>query len=516
MGWYKSEEERTQRMQSKRPNKANKPKTKFTPSPYQQAIFNATVERLGTDRHIIVQACAGSGKTKTGVDVFKLVPMEIDAAFVAFNKPIEMDLRAKLPFGTTTRTYHALGLKVLADSLGHIDVDKDKVRTFLLDNIGENDRWMVGSTAKLTNLCKAFILPYPDERQLKQLAFEHDVPLYDEYSDMTARKIFELVKAALEYSIEVKNVVDFADMIFLPNVLPNEMLSFHIYDFLFADEFQDTDVGQFNLLLQSIKPDTGLLLAVGDRYQSIYGWRGADSSAMDNFKEQLNAEELPLSLCYRCPTKVRDLVNQTFPHIQFESPGWAIEGVVRDLLYDHLEREAQPEDMILCRTNAPLVPAAFSFIKNGKKSVIKGREIGKGLLTMIRKSKASSLSQFAQWLEVWQTKEIAKAVKIGSTNKIATIRDKHDILKAIMENSEDVEDVTKYCEILFSDDVVGITLSSVHRAKGLEADNVFLLRPDLMPHPAAKTIEAKQQEDNVKYVAYTRAKKSLTIVHGGE
>jgi len=69
------------------------------------------------------------------------------------------------------------------------------------------------------------------------------------------------------------------------------------------------------------------------------------------------------------------------------------------------------------------------------------------------------------------------------------------------------------CEEIFSDDThSGIILSSVHRAKGLEAERVFILKPELMPHPLATSEQELQQEMNIKYVAITRAKKELYIV----
>jgi DNA helicase II / ATP-dependent DNA helicase PcrA len=57
-----------------------------------------------------------------------------------------------------------------------------------------------------------------------------------------------------------------------------------------------------------------------------------------------------------------------------------------------------------------------------------------------------------------------------------------------------------------------ILLSTIHRAKGLEADTVWLLRPETIPHPMAKTQAAVEQEDHLLYVAITRAKQRLLIV----
>ena len=54
--------------------------------------------------------------------------------------------------------------------------------------------------------------------------------------------------------------------------------------------------------------------------------------------------------------------------------------------------------------------------------------------------------------------------------------------------------------------------STIHKAKGLEKDNIWILRPELMPHPMAKSAADKQQEINLCYVAITRAKKTLNYV----
>jgi superfamily I DNA/RNA helicase len=60
----------------------------------------------------------------------------------------------------------------------------------------------------------------------------------------------------------------------------------------------------------------------------------------------------------------------------------------------------------------------------------------------------------------------------------------------------------------------GTLLSSIHRAKGLEAKRVFILRSDLLPHPMAKSEWAKGQEKNLSYVAKTRAIETLVYVDG--
>ena len=94
-------------------------------------------------------------------------------------------------------------------------------------------------------------------------------------------------------------------------------------------------------------------------------------------------------------------------------------------------------------------------------------------------------------------------------NFIMTEIDVCDTLLAVADNVTNIEDLKYKIQEIFSDKKEGIVCSSVHKAKGLEADNVFILNYHLMPHPMAETPEEIQQEMNIKYVAITRAKKNL-------
>jgi superfamily I DNA/RNA helicase len=72
------------------------------------------------------------------------------------------------------------------------------------------------------------------------------------------------------------------------------------------------------------------------------------------------------------------------------------------------------------------------------------------------------------------------------------------------------------CHTLFTDTSASgevVTLSSIHRAKGLEADNVVILEPELLA-ARARDPEAFQQEKNLLYVALTRAKNHLAFASG--
>ena len=83
----------------------------------------------------------------------------------------------------------------------------------------------------------------------------------------------------------------------------------------------------------------------------------------------------------------------------------------------------------------------------------------------------------------------------------------------ISEGLSTVDELIEKINIIFSGDSTdAVQLSTVHKAKGLEADNVFILKPSLMPLKYAKKDWEIKTEKNLIYVAYTRAKKTLNFI----
>jgi superfamily I DNA/RNA helicase len=80
-----------------------------------------------------------------------------------------------------------------------------------------------------------------------------------------------------------------------------------------------------------------------------------------------------------------------------------------------------------------------------------------------------------------------------------------------MRTVNSVDELKQMITGIFRDNVTdGITLSTVHKAKGLEANRVFIIKPQDMPLGVSKGW-MYQQEMNLKYIAITRAKRELII-----
>ena len=271
---------------------------------------------------------------------------------------------------------------------------------------------------------------------------------------------------------------------------------------------QDLNPAQIEIVKRCLKPN-GRVIAVGDRFQSIYGFRGADSDAIPNVIESLNATVLPLSITYRCPTSHVAHAKEYVPEI--EAAPNAPTGTLADINIETMLDQIIPTDMVLCRYNAPLVRPAFALLQQGIKVNIKGRDIGTGLLTLIKKLRPKNLDDLVNKLAVWETTEKTKAEK--KKRNTESIEDKYDVLMAFVDNVESIPKLKSYIKDIFSDNRSEITFSSIHKAKGLEADNIYVLQPELMPSKYATKDWEISQERNCMYVAYTRAKKALYMVH---
>ena len=87
-----------------------------------------------------------------------------------------------------------------------------------------------------------------------------------------------------------------------------------------------------------------------------------------------------------------------------------------------------------------------------------------------------------------------------------------DVIECLADEVNTVSELKEMISSIFSDDVKGIMLSTIHKAKGLENDRVFFLLPELIPSKYATQDWQYEQERNLKYVGITRAKMELIYV----
>jgi len=391
---------------------------------------------------------------------------------------------------------------------------------------------LLQATDKLVGFCKQNLIGYRGGRfDVQSIGIEELDALVDYYDvdlDGTTRdQVYPLVVKVLKRCLDVgqDRYIDFNDMIWLPIVLG---LPLDRYELLIVDEAQDLNRAQQTL----VKMVGERLVFIGDPRQAIYGFAGADCESIERLTEELTNSKrgcmtLPLTVTRRCGKRIVTEANKIVKdyHAHESNPeglvGYAnmpSKDVAPETTYVGLVKDG---DMVLCRVNAPLVSECFRFIKAGKKANIQGRSVGEGLVSTVQKMKADTVADLVEKLETWADSEIEKEnkKKFPLESKIINIQDKLDCLMAFIDGVDSKASpalVVQKIDSVFTDnkDAPGIKLSSIHKAKGLEARRVFLLEPEgaTVPHPMAKTPWQKEQEMNLRYVAITRAIKELIYV----
>jgi len=506
-----------------------------TPSPYQEAIYRFIEEGVG---HGVVMATAGSGKTTTLAGVARRLPGGSQSLFVAFNTAAAEQLKERLPRrltspavgAVTARTVHALGLKTLATAVEdrklarvHPGKYKELVKARLRNT--EQSYQVSPTTAaqavqylrELTHYARVNLAQEGDRGVLERLAKTYHLrpPGNPELVSDLHAQLWEVLRDGVALALE--GLYDYTDMIYVPvvaNLPPAQR-----YDFVCVDEAQDLSPMQLEFILRLPYPQ-GRLLFVGDPRQAIYGFAGADTRAMDRIVERTGATVLPLSVTYRCPQKHVRLARRFAPEIE-AAPG-AVEGKVTAIPEGALAKYVMPGDLVLCRINAPLVETCLELIQRRIPAQVLGRDIAGKLQADARAVFKLGLADWKARLNRFERREVetilhARLPQDVAERMVYRRQDELACLRAIVGDAVQggaatLKELEARIDRLFGDAAGMVTLSTVHKAKGKEAENVFILLPHLMPLPHAETPEEREAEDCVRFVAVTRATRKLVFV----
>lgn len=483
-------------------------------SPYQTAVFDNFRANTG---NVVVRARAGSGKTTTIVRGLEYAPSGVRTMLCAFNKSIQEELRMRAPKDVEVKTLHAIGKQMVGRAFGQVTIDENKtgrlVKLLLSghspDDIPSNRTLEqaeklfhrgVGSFAKLVSFAKNTLCP-ADVAKLTEIAVDRELD-----DAIPAPKLAEVAAKVLEMSAHLRTLIDFDDMIWLPW---KHQLRQQGFDLVVVDETQDLNAAQL-YLVGSLMRSTGRLVAVGDDRQAIYLFRGADVHAMSRIEEQFKASVLPLSITYRCPKRVVELARAYVP--DFEAAPESIDGNISEITESKMLNIVRPGDFVIARINAPLMKLCIRLLAVGVPACVAGRDVAKTLLELIRQSNVSDsepTQEFVIWIRDWYDEQI-KLYAEENPKRVESANDKLELVMALVEGMKSIREVKSRIDKLFSDGDLKtrVVFTTVHKSKGLERDNVFLLRGTFRP---SMSIE----EANLYYVALTRTRQNLYFVDAG-
>jgi superfamily I DNA/RNA helicase len=230
-----------------------------------------------------------------------------------------------------------------------------------------------------------------------------------------------------------------------------------------------------------------------------------------------DAKELPLTTNYRCGKTIIEYAKKyTTNNIHARED--AQDGSVN---FNVSLRTAKDGDMVLCRNIAPLMGVYRECVSLGKKVYFRGEELGKTLKISADCSDGKTIPEIIKSMKKrliftldLLSSEAGVDKREAMTNPIIiSILDTIKTMENLPKTVETRNDLEKFINDIFSDEgKEGIQLSTIHRAKGLEADNVFVICPSLLPSKLAVMDWEIEEEKHLQYVMCTRPKNNLNFV----
>ena len=362
--------------------------------------------------------------------------------------------------------------------------------------------------------------------------------------------VFTTLWRRYEQAKERANRIDFEDMLtFAVELYETDAnalaLAHRRYAWFSVDEYQDTNRLQEDLLRLWLG-DRRDLCVVGDPDQTIYSFTGASSDYLTTFADRYpGARVVRLGQNYRSTPQVIGLANRLIPGRELRS--FLADGPMPALVpnadgdaeaaavvarIQGLVAEGVPvtEIAILVRTNAQLVGFEAALTAAEIPFTVRGirffaRPDVRAAIRALRTEATGRLSRIVA--ARWRTElGFDEAAPPGAASG-AEARDRHAALSTLLTIARGLEaqqpdaSVADFLAELARRDAAeadaagdGVTLSTLHRAKGLEWDAVFLpqLEEGTMPiRQAASDADALAEERRLLYVGITRARRHLVL-----
>lgn len=464
-----------------------------------------------SESSLLIEARAGCAKTDTGVRMTIATPND-RWQFLVFGNKNAKEFQSKLPSNAQGSTFHTFcnsfikkrynldktGFKMYKIISQHEDYNfknpkLDKTEAFA---VRENLNAMKDLVALLKN---SFVSP-----TVADVSF-----IIDHFGIIFSLDLQQVCEDAIEFlhdSDKITSELDFNDMVRLPIISKSIKTNKRI----FLDEGQDNTPIR-NEALRQFREMGCDVVVVGDKFQAIMGFAGADCNSMANIKAAINPVSMPLTVNFRCGKKIIAEAQKLVPDIRAwdNSP----DGIVSYIDNDKLLSEFKPGECAVSRFNKIIIPMCFKLIKSGKKATVQGQDFGANLKSMVAGFQATDKEGFFSALEKWKDKKLAKSKSQSVTD---AIEDKFDCMTYFADNSETVDQIGNTIDSIFSDKEQGdgLKLSTAHKAKGLEWPRTYILDANnfMNSHPNDKPWNT-QQLRNLFYVAQTRAKQELTYVN---
>ena len=463
---------------------------------------------------VAIEACAGSSKTTTLVAVAHNIKKR--SLFLTFSKALADEARSEFPHHVDCRTIHSLAYKYVGKDYKHKLTRPSGAYKNLAGTGGEIAKYFkikpiqvsedeyitsafIGGAVK--NLLTKYENAFEDEIENKHVNYSDIKYLESKYgnyfTDSIKKRFISVTVTNAKKLWKLRTDVD-SDVVCTHDtyqklyVLSKPKIDTEV---LMLDESQDFSGCLISLVQSQIKSGHCKIVAVGDRDQSIYGWRGACmlNDYLGDYEERL------LSHSFRYGEKVADLAMKVLDN------GKDIKGFdkVNTKLVEVLEEDKYDKIAILFRTNAALVDHALARIEDGDDVNI---EIDlsdyMSLLDSINALKTNNLKYVKHYevlpYETWDSfKE--DVVNNPTIKRVYDVIEKGDYwrVKGLLKNHQN-HPKNKY------------TLSTAHKSKGRTFPVVMLSDDFPSNYDREGNWKGLQEEEKrLLYVAVTRVQDVL-------
>lgn len=488
----------------------------------QLAIFDYAEHGI---LNLIIQAVAGAGKTTTLIECANRIGDDKSILLLAHNRSTRDTLKSKIADKKNVKVYtlHGLAWRMFNE---HFDfspvIDDDKYRKYVnanLDEISSDEFKALSAPTKMAYKANVFDLINKARHNLKQSEKEIKKLATKKYGMTLVADECKMVADVLKWGLTQTSVVDYQDLLWFPSEF-GYFTKKYLADIIMLDEAQDASMAQQDIVSRCFKRNTRLF-SFGDKDQTINSWCGSDTEAFEHLKDssmfRRDSKELPLTTNYRCGKKIIEYAKR-YTNNNIHAREDAQDGAVN---FDVSLRTAKDGDMVLCRNIAPLMGVYRDCVSLGKKVYFRGEELGKTLKLSADCSDGDSIQDIIKSMKkrlifTWDllSSEDGVEKREAMTNPmVISILDTIKTMENLPKTVETRKDLEKFINDIFSDEgKEGIQLSTIHRAKGLEADNVFIICPSLLPSRLAVMDWEIEEEKHLQYVMCTRPKNNLNFV----
>lgn len=543
----------------------------FKPSTYQQDILDFFLNN--PQSNMLVNALAGSGKSTTACMLSE--HSKTSDLYIAFNASVVEEFKKKIKNPKTkVMTMHSLAYSIMLYNVEQESKDSGEKpkgfgsqrskRTVSLDNFKPHKIldeeitkrygryiefakrvFLKDNYVNLYNLCRLTLTDMSSNKDVSRLINDHVLFLYYGDEGYSAPDISEITSTLKildtksKQQFETQGVIDFTDMLWITfNKLKYdnwEVPYWALYTNIYCDEVQDFSNIQLNFL-KFIKRTKGRYVFIGDFHQAIYNFAGANAQAFNQIPKMFApVETFDLPICYRCAKSHLSRVNREYgiPILPCDN---APMGFVKTIDKNKISEYAKAGDMVISRKNKWIAEVVLDLARNGTPIFIEDKEMVEAIKRQILSSKCTSVGTLEKFLQKVISNYNKKLFEIVSKNvreggheeerleAVAETNSKIDntsflleILEGYLENHASSDSISKFSN--FIDKLLNTTpspncvrLCSIHKAKGLEATNVFVLNEAKINYDFRNSKEQNIQEKNLSYIATTRAKEGLYLV----